>query len=637
MSNLSMLRKIKIINLFFFLWLMVVFSLYPFVELDKESRMAFSNNNGVRYCIKQRFEEKVAAYIDELQNDLSQNYSTVATLNEVLLQVQNCTKLEQMIALLNRVVDNSFIREHKRVQCALLLRASVVLGDYVCEMLLDLLAIVGGHLSYWQKMNDHSSYYFFHKSPFKWTTRKNQQQEINDNIQLLYAIKKKYLETLGALTKHVQQFNENATIDEHYAWLGQYIMILQTLYMRRHMADTIDCGHAMSAMRQVLKNILPYKNHALLIVGKAKPPHHFVRNWMRYAIVLIGTGFAYKNRVLIDTWIGKEAQSQYKKSLCRAWREYFINPMKGAYDTIMISKEPKKLNIAGGIQEQEELIAQDKMLLAEQENQVQKYIEDTEERRIIACESIEEDLRQKCEAGQITIEEKEEILCDIQKDDVGSYQQFVNDLPKLSNIRWSDTSWFESTIEVAAAQSIWNLLQFILFSDAQKVVNDTRSIVGHALKTLTNVDEALVVSRKTLLYCVDLLDSELKKNQMTLRFTALIPAMVTGWSMYKLTSKFYLWLTRCNYSVIRNIVFQIYAMLVEFHGDMNNECYGKLIFLLYKLKYAVLAQISQKSIKREFLRDIEMLSWHHYTTEEKRLLINNMRWKYDFLSPVYNT
>ena len=306
MGNSSMLGKIKIINLFFLLWLIAVFPLYSFIESDKGGRVA---------------------------------------LNKILFQVQNCTKLEQVIALLNWV-DNLFVREHKQVQCALLLQVSVLLRDYTCKMLLDLLAIVDNHLSYWQRMNDCSNYYFFHKSPFKWIIGKNQQQEINDNMQLLYAIQKKYFKTLGMLTKHAQQFNDSATIDEHYVWLGQFIMIIQTLCMRRNKVDAIDCDHATSAIRQVLKNILSYKNHALLIIGKAKPPYHFVRNWMGYVALLIGTGFAYKKGVLIGAW-SKKAKNQYKELLCRAWREYFINPMKGVYDIITINETPKKLNIAG--------------------------------------------------------------------------------------------------------------------------------------------------------------------------------------------------------------------------------------------------------------------------------------------------
>jgi len=628
MNNLNMLRKKKITNLLSFLWFTVVLSLYPSIEFDRKNRVVFGNNNRVKYCTKQRFEEKIAVYIDELQNDFSQSCSTVFALNKMLLKVQNCTKLEQVIALLNRM-DGLFIKENKRAQCALLLRVSVVLGDYTSEMLLDLLAIVESHLFYWQKMNDHSNYYFFHKSPFKWIAGKNQQQEVNDNIELLHAIQKKYLKTLGLLTKHLQQFNGGATIDEHYTWLGQFIMIIQTLCTQRHKVEVIDCENVMSAMRRVLKNILPYKKHVMLIIDKAKPSDYLVRNWMRYLLLFIGTGFAYKNRVLIDAWVGKKMENQYKEFLHRAWREYFVNPMKGAYETIMINKEQKKFNMAGEIQEQEQLIAQNKKLLKEKNNDLEKYIKNTEKIRTVTLELVKKDLQQKRKFGKITTKKEMEIGDALQKSDIRPFLQYISNLPK--------TKIYFGGIEVTAVQSMWDLLQFVVFSDGQKVMNDTRSILNHGSKTLINIDEVLIVSKKTLSYCVGLLDSEFKKNQMTLRFTALIPAMVTGWGMYKLISKLYAWLTRCNYSVMRNIVAQINTMFVEFQGDMNNESYGELIYLLYKLKCVALVQIPQKNIKREFLRDIEMFLWYDYTAGEKRLLINNMRWKYDFLSPVYNT
>ncbi len=363
----------------------------------------------------------------------------------------------------------------------------------------------------------------------------------------------------------------------------------------------------MHTIKHALKNASIYKNYALSCLGKVKPPHHFAHNWLKYTMLLIGVGIAYKNRRFIDAWIGKEAQNQYKESIHRAWHEYFINPLRGAYDAIMISKEPKKLNLADGIQEQEVLIERNKKLLAEQKHQAQKDIKDAEKSKIIAAESIKKNLQQEQEAGRLTSEQKEEICQALQKDDIGPFQQYANNLPKVGISL--------SGIESARIQALLDYAQFIIFNDRQKVLTPVRNILNHAEELILNVDEALIASRKVLLHGVDLFDNELKENQMTLRFTALIPAMVTGWSLYKLTNKFYMRLTRRNYSLLRNIMAQINAMLIEFHGDMNNEYYGKLIYLLHKLKRAALSQISQKNIKREFLRDIEMLSWYEYTIE----------------------
>ncbi len=625
MVNETMLQKTKIINWFSFLWLLIVFPLYPFVKSDKGSRETFDDYTSVQHSIKQRFEKKVAAYINELQRNFSHNHSTIVTLRRVLLQVQNCKTLEQALVLLNKV-DDSLIKKHKKIECAFLVQASVVLGDYTTEMLLDLLAIIDSHLSYWQKMHDYPNYYFFHKSPIKWFVGKGQQQEINDNIRLLSAIQQKYLKVLGALTKHAQQFNDKATIEEHYTWVGQFMPIMQVLYIRSN-GDVIDYEHTMHTIKHALKNASIYKNYALFCLGKVKPPHHFMHNWLKYTMLLIGVGIAYKKRAFIDAWIGKEAQNQYKESIHRAWHEYFINPLRGAYDTIMISQEQKKLNIADGIQEQEVLIERNKKLLAEQKDQVEKYIEDTKGIKIIAA-SIKKDLQQGQKAGRLTNEQSEEIWQALQKDDIGPFLQYANNLPKVGISLGG--------IESARIQALSDYVQFIILNDRQKFLNSIRNIPNHAEGLILNADEVLIVFRKALVHWVDFLDDEFKKHQMTLRFTALIPAMVTGWSLYKLTSKFYTRLTRRNYGLLRDIVAQVNARLIEFHGDMNNEYYGKLIYLLHKLKRAALSQISQKNIKREFLRDIEMLSWYDYTTEEKRLLIDNMRWKYDFLSPACN-
>jgi len=532
--------------------------------------------------IDQQLENNVVSYIDELQQNISHTAECTISLHEKLSQIKQSTTLKQMFTLLNQL-DESLLKENKQIELAVSIQALALLHTYTSRMLLQLLVIIDSYLSYWQEMNDYPFYYFFHKSPSKWFIGKNQQREVDNNARLLSTLQKKYLDILGALTKQAQQFPAQATSEDYLRWGKKSILIMQELYTQecegvRDEAQTIQ-------IRNLIYCVPIYQEYASHCIATLKPPHHFARHWLKYVLLCAGISIAYKNGEYVDTWIGKKACHQYKESVYQAWHKYFVNPLQELYAIIMSSDEQKKLSLV-------------------RKEHVEKYMKDAEESKVIARELIEDYLQKEHKNGRLTNEQLKEAWEEIQKDNIGPLQRLKNCVLKPN---WRNTYDFTGEIDYHS-----NFAQFIFWSNREKAV-------------------------KGLVHVVDFLDSEFKRNQTTLRFTALIPAIVTGLGLYKVTNKFYQYIITKNYSTLRAILAKINTMFIALHGNMDNESYGSLMYLLYKLKNAVLKQVTNKNVKMEMLQDIETLSLYNVTTEEKRLLVDNMRWKYSFLSPHYFT
>ncbi|MGB8366960.1 MAG: hypothetical protein WCD44_01245 [Candidatus Babeliales bacterium] len=562
------------ISMFSFFLLFITTPLYPFIELDRKKSKKYDEYVVDKIDIEKQLKNKVTFFIDELHHNFSCHHDNVS-LHKILMQIKQSVTLKQVLTLLNQV-DESLAKKHATIEIALFMQALVILQAHTNEILLSMLVIIDNHLSYWKEMNTSPAYYLFHKSPVKWLMGKKQQQEVSNNIRLLSALQQKYFRIMGSLAKHAQAFPVQTTMEAYSCWTNKMITIMQELYTG---GQTNVVDHT-ETMKQMIADALAYKDRALRYVNKLKPSHHFVRHWFKYALLFTGAGLVYKNRKCIDLLINTDARNQYANSFCKGWHDYFITPLREIYKTIMGSNNQKEFS------------------LARKEN-VERYMKDAEERKTIASELIGAYLQKEHEVGRLTYEQRKEAWQGIQKNNIGPLQRLKGNILKPS--LWNK---YDFTGEIDYHS---NLAQFVIWSDREKAL-------------------------KEFIHWVYLLDNEFKRNQMTLRFTALIPAIVTGWGLYKLVNKFYGWLTKHNYNFLKKILTEINTMLIASHGNMNDECYGNLIYSLYKLQCSAIIKIRDKNVKREFVRDIEMLSLYDFTVEEKQLLISNMRWKYDFLS-----
>lgn len=121
---------------------------------------------------------------------------------------------------------------------------------------------------------------------------------------------------------------------------------------------------------------------------------------------------------------------------------------------------------------------------------------------------------------------------------------------------------------------------------------------------------------------------QLRDHELTFMFTALIPLGLTSLGL----SRLYQWVTMRNYAPIRLALAEVNSLLIESTDHANHHDYGKLVYLVSKLRYTTIAL--HDSLSDEFLSDVAKLESKQYSATTKCSIIQNMFNKYAFLGRV---
>jgi len=121
---------------------------------------------------------------------------------------------------------------------------------------------------------------------------------------------------------------------------------------------------------------------------------------------------------------------------------------------------------------------------------------------------------------------------------------------------------------------------------------------------------------------------QLKDHELTLMFTSLIPLVLTGLGMHKT----YKWAIKRNYSPIRIALADVNSLLIESANDLDSHDYGKLVYLIYKLRDKA-TQLKDAAV-HEFLVDVAKLESKQYAVQTKHGIVENMFNKYAFLGKI---
>jgi hypothetical protein len=120
----------------------------------------------------------------------------------------------------------------------------------------------------------------------------------------------------------------------------------------------------------------------------------------------------------------------------------------------------------------------------------------------------------------------------------------------------------------------------------------------------------------------------IKNNFWTAKLTAFTPlaAACIG------TVKTYKWATARDYSPIRIALADVNALLIESGAQLNDYAYGKLLYLVFKLRHR--ASSLKDQLAHEFLVDVAKLESKQYGSETKHSIVENMFNKYAFLGRI---
>jgi len=111
----------------------------------------------------------------------------------------------------------------------------------------------------------------------------------------------------------------------------------------------------------------------------------------------------------------------------------------------------------------------------------------------------------------------------------------------------------------------------------------------------------------------------------------LTPAVITAGLAYLGYQR----LTTPQYSPIRKALVDINSLFVDQSKDLTDEQYGKMIYLIYKLKKQAQKDLPVKdNVQSDFISDLERIESKEFNVAAKRAIIDDMFKKYTFLGLI---
>jgi ATP synthase regulation protein NCA2 len=517
---------------------------------------------------------------------------------------------------------------------ALLLKCSSVLIDNARMQLLAILEEVDNSLSYWEKQEKHHIKYFFSKSPLKWITGKKQASEIADNIKILGKLKYSIRVVLGKVTMHVHTVDMVDGIDSCYAWVDELLSLLSCIKIKEEVgADDNRFAQSAEQLQHKISRVLYLKRDILSksnIVFTQKSSH-LVRHWVPYAAAIAGA--AYLGTYHLDDlnrMFGIEALLQYRTSIGERLSKN-VTATKEIMNSIF-GKGTSGKKIDGTLLDENKEKTTDEIITElEVKAGLQKVanklgtlvrsadIASTRE----ALSALLDKLILDPQGTGVTQALKNEIIDAEISGNYVPFQSIFNKMDKnfYGNIYQRDD--FLNALIILAELKIYHqgisLAQVI-----NEVIDEYGFVLIKKLFQLIAGAEAFAAQKEEVdeqLYII--------KN-----LVILTPAFGMTYLGYSGVTKGYEWLTARDYVAIRIALAEVNSLFIESPLPLDDHDYGKLVYLLHKLKNKALYLLPTKDkVCERFLKDIAKLESQDFTAETKRLIISNMYNKYPFLIP----
>ena len=109
------------------------------------------------------------------------------------------------------------------------------------------------------------------------------------------------------------------------------------------------------------------------------------------------------------------------------------------------------------------------------------------------------------------------------------------------------------------------------------------------------------------------------------------PAIAFAWATYAGYKK----LTEKNYSSLRADLAEINDLLVDSSRPLDNEQYGKMLYMIYMLKQRAQKELPEKkNVRQNFIADLERVESRDLDLAAKYRIVDNMYKKYPFLGLI---
>ncbi len=625
------------------------------------------------YQDEQAFESKVRKYVEGI---CSKQKPEVQKILNAIGTVHKRIEYDELKQMLDDVVqarahvqgDTNNTQAHEELRCALLLKVSVPLAEFVRKAMLHTLNDLGKQIKYWEHQQAHPISYFFHKSPHKWLTQRKQSQEILGNLHQLRHVQTEHFKMLGILKIHLNSFDNNAAVPDQYTWLAQLLSIAQQLCTGKdlNIQEIMSYDKLLPLMHRLLDKVENHQDRITdHVIAGAFKPNHLVRNWWKYsaagASAFAAWYYGYHNQENRDkitnvaTHFGKSFYEQVVSGPLQGARDVFLEKAEKSGD----SKKPKDIfeNIKGRVGAFVDELDQLKAKITKKDNGGKQEIPDGEgEGEPTIGAALEElgdvlgDLKQGF--GRIYEEVKKNDGRPAEKDQgwaswVGNKADKMaqDKLEKFFPKRKRDAiiRELDGCIEpkIRELEPKVRELVGLIQERGASLVADSSELSGKAAQILDGVKEG-VDSVKRLLDDAHTLSDDVggivNQQKATFAFLRLVPLGVIACGAGALLYKAYKTLRgKPNYEPIRTTLVDI-AHLLNWYDDvppseMQPEDYGKLLYLGYRLKKE--KRLVPEEKRSRFVHDVNKLSSAWLTADRKMKVVDLMYKTYDFLTPTY--
>ena len=476
-------------------------------------------------------------------------------------------------------LDSSNMSVYEKEYADTMIKCAKVLYHNARNQILEALSEIDDRIAYWQYQKDHPWNYFVSKNPLKWITGPQQQDEIENNLEVLKSHQGELYVLLGNVSElgvtFTKGYKDAFLTDYHkgYEWVDSLLDVLVRIKIKEQLATDIPFIARSRQLKAKLDQVHEFKNVLLSDISETKIPSYIERNWLKAGAVLFGLNYGYQN---YSDQIMNAATYGKEKS----W-EYFINPVTATLQDAITPgwRKPRE----------EKTVLFDIDLARQSKREAAKnYLSEMGKKYEL-----------EAEAGNAVQR--------LAENDYSLYDKFVEILGEkdLTVARTapiiSSQDWVNRMKDYGRGLAIGGK------AEAAKQIYD---LVQYAYAQQKQYEQQYEAIGKLVL---------------------LIPAIVATGGLYTAYQK----LTAKNYGPLRRALVDINSLFIDPSQQLNDEQYGKMIYLVHMLKKRAEKELPlKKNLRADFIGDLEKIESPDLSVVSKRAVIEDMFKKYSFLGLI---
>lgn len=465
--------------------------------------------------------------------------------------------------------------------------------------------------SYWLWAQAHPWHYFFSKSPTSWFSGPKQEHYVAEHISSIKHLLTDLYEDYGCIIKQKASFAQCESLEKLCRWAEETLGLFGSIVLYKipcfKQSETFeDSIYQLSALVDLCDRYIKTLEHRINFL---KRPHHITRYWIPYTAVTIGAISAYlyyrNNKHDVDTFIKKDLFDRYPTLIKKKYEETISENYRAFGDLLLDRNRPERPNFDSEM----------------------KAVNNIYDGLIEFFDGVEK-------GAQGTVEDHKPL--DVKID------EFKNTSVEPIKVEtWAGEakiSNFEQTvkkgIEVAAEMCKYGKLSLdnVNKNMIKEGAGQGKAIIESCREFTLNIIKKIAAGANMT---YDLMN---KKLSVTIGMLTMVPAAAISAGAvvgsYKTVQKIKHWFTKHDFRIIRSHVSNIHDVLINADTSMTHEQYGRFMYCVHKLHMQAYKNVPYHH-RDAFITHLKQLASDTLNIQQKKEMIANMRFTYEFLSPMF--